>query len=423
MNKKLIAVAVAGLFAAPAAFAQVTISGKVHVSFGQYHVANRIIGGTGGSSETQVRDESSAIVFSMREDLGGGLAAIGRFDLRFAAPDGGVGGNSGVSFVGLTSPQWGTLSFGKFDLHYGNHASFTGTHAGLQTNPTALFDMAAAGSAAAGGSIGSQTRTNNAIRYGSPKFGDMFELNVAYSTNPTPASNTQAVTIACNAAGTICTPSVTIANQAENDLRSTVRKGSAWNVNPKLYGRNWEAGYSYWTAMPDVGLSAINTAAAAPFVATPTGVLKQRGDSVYGWYKWDGFRAGLAWNKSRVDTTAVTNVGTAAAPILVAGATAQTSRRTVWGVPVSYNWGKHTVYGDYYAAGPDSAAGFAGLNTKARFVGLTYAYDLSKRTSAAVHYTKITNQANAAFNLFQGSAGLAAGEDPRSVQVSFAHRF
>ena len=68
MNKKLIAVAVAGMLAAPAAFAQttVTITGKVMATFGQFKMSGRAPGAVGNSSENLVRDESSRIIFLMR---------------------------------------------------------------------------------------------------------------------------------------------------------------------------------------------------------------------------------------------------------------------------------------------------------------------------------------------------------------------
>src|SRR6185295_16789100 len=165
MNKKLIAVAVAGMFVAPAALAQttVTITGKLIGSAGNYSI--------------------------------GGRAAIGKFDLRPSITDTGAMGNTGESYVGLTSPTWGTIALGRFDFHYGSHASYTGTHGGLLTNPTAVFDVAAAGTAA----IANQTRTNNAIRYGSPKWGDMFEIVVGYSSNPTAASTTPLAIVAGSA--------------------------------------------------------------------------------------------------------------------------------------------------------------------------------------------------------------------------------
>ena len=306
MNKKLIAVAVAGLFVAPAAAlaqSSVTITGKVMASFGNYNISGRTVpAGTvaGRAGEGIVRDESSRIIFLVREDLGSGLTAIGKVDLRPSLSDNGAMGPTGESYVGLDSKSWGTLSLGRFDFHYGNHASYTGVHGGLLTNPTALFDVAGAGGAV----IANQTRTNNAFRYGSPKFGDMFEVVLGYSTNPTAASTTPGAVINGVSATGLTTAAATFNTQNENDLKTANRRGRAWNVNPKLYGKNWEAGYSYWTAYPD---TAITTAiVSATGVASPAATLThQRGNSLYGTYVWGGFRAGLAWNKSRVDTLTI----------------------------------------------------------------------------------------------------------------------
>jgi predicted porin len=354
-----------------AAFAQssVTISGKLIWSFGNYKVASQVAG-TGRSSENQLRDESSRIIFQIREDLGGGLAAIGKFDFR-AAPDSGAGpANTGESYLGLTSPTWGTIAAGRFDIHYGNSASFTGVHSGLQSNPTAIMDRAGAGALF----VVNQTRTPDTIRYGSPKWGNMFEVAVYHSTSGSVAATTEA------------------------DLRSFNRKGSLWSVNPKVWGSNWEVGYSYLTAKPDVGGAAATTT-------------KNRGDSLYGWYKWGGLRVGLAWNKSKINSTTA------------AGVTSEATNRTAWGLPISYNWGAHTVYLDLNRARADKAAVFAGMDTKANFVGLTYAYDLSKRTSLALSYQRINNGTAAAYNFFSGNAGLVAGEDPRSYYVTMRHNF
>lgn len=439
MNKKLIAVAVAGMFAAPvSALAQttVTITGKLMGSFGSYSLGGRAAGAVGASRETMVRDESSRILFLLREDLGGGMAAIGKVDLRPSISDSGAMGPTGETYVGLTSPTWGTVAMGRFDFHYGSHASYTGTHGGLLTNPTAVFDVAAAGAAG----IAGQTRTNNAIRYGSPKWGDMFEVVVGYSSNPTTASTAPAVipsaVSSATAAGTAGTQSftATYANQNESDLRSTQRKGSAWNIAPRLWGKNWEVGYSYWMAKPDLALTTAQVFATGAAFG-PTTVVKHRGDSLYGTYVWGGFRAGLAWNRSKIDTTNIT-AGTivASGQAIASGGTATTSNRDVWGVPLAYTWGNHNIYGDFYRVRADKAAGFAGADTKANFLGLTYAYDMSKRTTAAVSYSRIRNGANAAFNLFTAAApggsaangnqaGVAAGEDPRFIAVTLQHRF
>jgi predicted porin len=420
------------MFVAPAAFAQttVTITGKLMGSAGNYTIGGRAAGSTGAGNEAILRDESSRIIFLVREDLGGGLAAIGKFDLRPSITDTGAMGNTGESYVGLTSPTWGTIALGRFDFHYGSHASYTGTHGGLMTNPTAVFDVAAAGTVA----LANQTRTNNSIRYGSPKWGDMFEIVVGYSSNPTAASTTPAVV--AGPVGAAPNNSIgaaaTYNNQNESDLRSPVRKGSAWNIAPKLWGKNWEAGYSYWTAKPDLAI-ATNFNGVTGVAIQPSSVVKMRGDSLYGTYVWGGFRVGLAWNRSKIDSTALAQPAGGLRAGIVEGATTPLSKRTTWGIPLAYTWGNHNIYADFYRARADKAPGFAGLDTKANFVGLTYAYDMSKRTTAAVSYSRIRNGAAASYNLFAAATpggslvtnpqGVAAGEDPRYIAVTLQHRF
>ncbi len=378
MNKKLLAVAVAGTFLAPAAAlaqSSVTISGKLMASFGQFSMGSKAA--PGNNSESIVRDESSRVIFSMREDLGGGLAAIGKFDIRYSVSESNAGQASGESFVGLTSPTWGTIALGKFDFHYGNSGSFTGVHGGLQTNPTAIMDRTMmVGGPAGGVAVANQTRTQNAIRYGSPKFADMFEVVAAYSANATAAST------ALGAGG---------ATGNEADYGAATRKGSAWNIVPKIYGKNWEAAYSYYVTKPDAQVL----------------YDKQRSDSLYGWYMWGGLRVGLSYNKTKA-----TAVGGAIV-----------SDRTAWGIPISYNWGNHTVYVDMNRARADRSAGFAGADTKANLFGATYAYDLSKRTSAALSYSRIKNGAAASYGLFAQQQAIVAGEDPRFIAVTLQHRY
>ena len=120
MNKKLLAVAVAGALAAPGvALAQssVTISGVFKASVQQYKLGNASAARAGSNtSQGMVHDDSSAIRFNVVEDLGGGLAAIGQVDWRIvmdahtniAGSAGFTGGNpndnaGGNTYVGLRS--------------------------------------------------------------------------------------------------------------------------------------------------------------------------------------------------------------------------------------------------------------------------------------------------------------------------------
>jgi predicted porin len=131
MNKKLMAVAVAGALAAPGlAFAQassVTISGFFKVGLENINYSNSVSTRL-NSSQNRVVDNSSRIIFNSVEDLGNGLSAIGQLDVRFdpsqasTAPTSNPIG-SGNSYVGLRSTSWGTLTTGRWDLHYGKGPS------------------------------------------------------------------------------------------------------------------------------------------------------------------------------------------------------------------------------------------------------------------------------------------------------------
>src|SRR4029079_15511596 len=95
MNKKLLAVAVAGALSAPVvaqAQSSVTISGNIKMSLQQYKISNASAARAGAStSQSLIHDDSSRIIFNMTEDLGGGLQAIAQIDWR-VVPDSHVSG-------------------------------------------------------------------------------------------------------------------------------------------------------------------------------------------------------------------------------------------------------------------------------------------------------------------------------------------
>ncbi len=127
-NKQLIAAVVGGMLAAPAAFAQITISGTVKDGFEMYKLGagNAAAPATSYHYEPRVSDQSSRIIFSGTQDLGGGLRAWFQLDSRFQSDVGGstqtntgtttginlwAGGNTGVGLAG----DWGKLTIGRWD--------------------------------------------------------------------------------------------------------------------------------------------------------------------------------------------------------------------------------------------------------------------------------------------------------------------
>ena len=134
MNKKLMAVAVAGALAVPAvamAASNVTISGRAQVTFSNV----KATGATAGSasdlkSRTRVDDNSSRIRFIGKEDLGGGLSAIFRMEAGVNLDTGDASRSntaypaSREGYVGLRG-SWGQLTLGKQNVWWTNFADQT----------------------------------------------------------------------------------------------------------------------------------------------------------------------------------------------------------------------------------------------------------------------------------------------------------
>ncbi|MEJ2175148.1 MAG: porin [bacterium] len=224
-------------------------------------------------------------------------------------------------------------------------------------------------SAAGGGGtlIANGSRTPNTIYYQTPKWTG-FDLIAAYSTNPLAAS--------------------------EADIGSSARRGRGYNLTPRYTTADWGLIYSYWDAKQD---------------ASPA---HQKASRVWGFYKLKGFRIGAAydWSKIENDFTSAT-----------------TSKREAWSIPVAYHTGRHNFWLEYSEAKNDKATpGNDGANMWA----VAYAYDLSRRTSVALTYARISNDEAAFYNLWHSAtavgnadAAVAPGENPRIVGVTMRHAF
>jgi predicted porin len=390
MRTNLVTAMVAGILGFPAAaFAQssVTISGFLKMSVESLKIDNYGCGTTPScraagthSSESRLVDDFSRIVFNVVEDLGGGLQAIAQIEWRIAPDNGADGGGAvGNSHVGLRSKSWGRVFVGRQDLHYLSRESNLTVKNDLKADSVSILAFAGGGATA----IASASRTPNVIHYTSPDW-QGFKLTAAYSTNP--------------------------AAPSEADLASAIRKGRGWNLNPEFARSNLRIGYSYWSQKADAGANAL----ASP--ASPgNSNADQRSDRLYGSYRWGGFLAGFAWDKSRID-----------------GATGgvELSRRTAWSLPLEYHVGRHTIAGHYTRARDDRATA---ARDGAKMIAIGYAYDLSKRTSLGVTYARITNDAGAFYNFYtstsaavgspSGAVSAVGGEDPRLISATVRHAF
>jgi predicted porin len=366
MNKKLLAVAIAGVLAAPAtALAQVTISGTFKVGIDQYKIKNPVVART-QTSEMRITDNSSRVIISVSEDLGGGLAAIGQWDIRAPMDSASSMSNSGNTWVGLRGNSWGSLTLGRHDLHYGKQPDDIAAKAGaLMAAAVSVMDYAGGG----GTPVAVTSRTANVVRWDSPTWGG-FTMTAAYSTS--------------------------VAAYEADLTNGATEKGSAWNLNPAFTASNWQIGASLWNSKSDG--------------ATALTVAEQDGQVIYGYWRMGGWKIGAAYNQSKLSTGGV-----------------DTSDRKAWTVPVSFTTGAHNFYAHYTKADDDDIV--AGDNS-AKMFAFAYVYDLSKRTSMGVTYAKLDNGPAAAYNFFTNTgalgstnATLGAGEDGALLAFTVRHAF
>ncbi len=156
MKKSIIAAAVAALVAAPAASANVTIYGKVHVSID--HFNDDTSWAPADATQWQVTSRASRIGFKGTEDLGNGLSLIWKAEPTSDFADGGALGGGRNAYIGLAG-DWGTFLYGIHDTPY--KMAFYAT--GIDPMGDTAMDMNALGAF-------HEVRASNAIAYVSPNF-------------------------------------------------------------------------------------------------------------------------------------------------------------------------------------------------------------------------------------------------------------
>lgn len=174
MNKKLLALAVAGACVAPAAMAQtanpVTLYGRVYVTVESLEVK----GATPAPRRTRMNDQSSLLGVRGTEDLGGGLKAFFQLETQFK-PDQNdtvfAARNSGVGLQG----GWGSLLFGRWDMPFKTTT--------IAVDP--YGDLTIGGITMANNDQGNfDVRAQNVIQYWSPTWGGV-AARLAMTTDET----------------------------------------------------------------------------------------------------------------------------------------------------------------------------------------------------------------------------------------------
>lgn len=172
MQKKIIALAVAGMFAAPV-FAQsnVTIYGAMRVSVDNFNFQ------AANSDRSAVSDRASRIGFKGAEDLGNGLKAVWQWESNLNSTNVGAqtaatpGTGQRNTFLGL-SGGFGTVLFGNHDTPYklGGSADLFADTAADATCGTNGAGTGTVGVTCIIGANGTDLRLSNVIAYISPTF-------------------------------------------------------------------------------------------------------------------------------------------------------------------------------------------------------------------------------------------------------------
>jgi predicted porin len=393
-NKQLIAAVVGGMLAAPAAFAQITISGTVKDGFEMYKLGagNAAAPAASYHYEPRVSDQSSRIIFSGTQDLGGGLRGWFQLDSRFQSDVGGstqtnsgattginlwAGGNTGVGLAG----DWGKLTIGRWDLHYLEFIPIEFGYAG------SLQDLLGAGpmSQVNGSVIANGTRTPNVIMWDSANMGGI-TARVAYST-----------AFSTNLTG--------VTSDEGSGKGTNGSKGGALTAAVRYSRGPLGLGASYWTATPENANS------------NPAG--EQKSLRLWGGYTFPmGLKVGLGFdNSQRRVGASPANDGDAM------------TKRNAFMVPITYSFGNHTAGLTLVKVGKLSGPNAAGPtdSTDATAFTLGWEYALSKLATVGVFYAKIDNKANASYTFFStsanGATNPAAGESAAQLYTGFSYRF
>jgi predicted porin len=386
MNKKLLALAVAGAFALPLAAqaqtANVTLYGRANVDLEFIRGAQAAAPANGivdGQNPTVVRVSSNTSRFGMRgqESLGGGLLAIFQIESNVSF-DTGNSSSSGIAsretFVGLQG-SWGKVTMGKFLMPQDDvHAVFGNTPT-LLTSILSTADVWAQGNLSKGQG-GWDARTGNNVRYDSPNLNG-FTAALQYSTRDDSGNTTQ-----------------TPFGGDNGDHPSVLRHANVIGGNVIYANGPINLAASFETNQKVRQYA--NTAAAGCSATAPCILNANDYDyTITGAYDFGtimqsfGLRVGLVYEHTKYDTQQ-------------ADASKADLTRDFWGASAIIPVGGGKVYAMWGKAsnGKGSAAdgttvGYVvhGANTSTQQWEISYSYSLSPRTMLYAGYVKLANKA------------------------------
>jgi predicted porin len=391
------------------------------------------------------------------EDLGGGLKAIGQYDMRFnldaayrnqaeaslittsaqGTPAANVtrgssyatgsptvnfaaGGNSHVGLAG----NFGSVRLGRQDIYYVDTPSLLPAGLYLAANSQPVFHALATANA---------SRTPNLLWWVSPRING-FEGTVAYSTNPLRASGT---------------------NEGEADVgtRSATRKGSGMvlrlnyvngPIDATFVNMDYKSDYTtaglgsncYTQGYFTSGTNA--TAAAGSQGACDNGQADQKGNTLVLKYQVNNaLRVAFGMSDEKTILTSATSsssvfgnadpYGNGYNP---AGNAGQVKSARATSFSASYDMGAWNFAMNQANRGNYKFDGLEAASTGASITTLAATYNFSKRTAAGLMWTTLKNDGNNATGLFYqannaygGQSPAFAGENHNITSLALRHNF
>ena len=427
MQKKLIALAIAGLAAAPA-FAQtnVTLYGVADVDIENIRTSSTTVTSAGFGARNRVTTNSSYIGFKGSEDLGNGMKAIFLYEsgVSFDNNSGLTGGRD--SYVGLSS-GWGTAILGtatgpfraigsRYDLTPGATGIGALTGFGGLGQGSGILGQVGSGNfgasapsicttgcvnSAGGAGYTWNSRTPNAIAYISPDLAG-FKAVIGYSANEGKSQQS--------------------ANPPTNPY--------AWEIGLGYAGGPFNADFAW---RQHKNLSANNLSYYNTFntpVGTTSVVNRNEGSTQ------DGYRLGLSYAfgfglklSGIYEYLDFEDAATFLNGTTQVGSGTRSANRSAWSLGASYDMGPHNfiVQGGY----ADKLDGDTASNndTSGNMWTFRYAYNMSKRTQAYALYSAMNNGSDVNYD-FGGGGGdpfqtgfLPKGSTIRGFGLGVRHNF
>jgi predicted porin len=401
MQKKLLALAVAGALAPAAAMAQSTVEiyGRANLGIDNWRATGASVAGGDIKSRNRIYDSGSRLGFRVNEALGGGLRAFVVMETGVNVDSGNNTAQSGLangstgfwasrdSYLGLGG-GWGDVRWGRQSIWWSNGVI---AQTGANYINSAVDGLTTGGLAIAV----PVTRQSNVMSYNSPTFGG-FNASLSYSPGAT---------------------------EGAGYTGTGQEKDTVWGITGRYTTGALRAQVD-WAKRKNVGF--ING------------------------QDYSGFKIGAGWAYAagsqisviheRLENKNLQTAGSTATPgvsqLLTLGiATAgQTAKQKVNLVNWEHMLGQWQLLAQYAWTGK-----LEGITTtdQTRTRGFTVAakYFLSKRTGAYVSFTGIKNEGNAIGDLTgggysttgaSGSQGLPAGSrgaDPRIMAIGVMHNF